>query len=114
MHSTRGKHLIAEYFGCDSSTIDDLNHLKSLLTSAVKKAGMTIIDTKFHKFTPQGVSGVILLAESHLSVHTWPEFNYAAVDVYTCGRGDLTTAHAVISEGVNATDFKLIILDRGI
>jgi len=71
-----GKHIIAEFYECNSSKIDDLEYLKI--------SGSTLVDVMFHKFSPQGVTGIALIMESHLSVHTWPENNYVAIDFFTC------------------------------
>lgn len=80
-----GRHLLLELKGCNKAVLDDLKYLENALVSAAKEAGATVIDKSFHQFTPQGVSGVVLIAESHLSLHTWPEYAYAAVDIFTCG-----------------------------
>ena len=80
-----GKHCILELYGCDPAKLDDEAFLRSLITMAVQRAGATLLDLITHHFEPQGVTGLALLAESHLSIHTWPESGYAAVDVFTCG-----------------------------
>ena len=80
-----GKHILAEYFGCDTSILNNLKLLEQSMLKAVMKSGATIIDSTFHQFSPQGVSGVIVIAESHMAMHTWPEYCYAAVDFFTCG-----------------------------
>ncbi len=80
-----GRHLLLELRECNIAVLDDLEYLENALVSAAKEAGATVIDKSFHQFAPQGVSGVVLIAESHLSLHTWPEHAYAAVDIFTCG-----------------------------
>ena len=80
-----GRHLLLELRECNKAVLDDLKYLENALVSAAKEAGATVIDKSFHQFAPQGVSGVVLIAESHLSLHTWPEHAYAAVDIFTCG-----------------------------
>ena len=80
-----GKHILAEYFGCDTSILNNLKLLEQSMLKAVMKSGATIIDSTFHQFSPQGVSGVVVIAESHMAMHTWPEYCYAAVDFFTCG-----------------------------
>ena len=80
-----GRHLLLELRECNIAVLDDLEYLENALVSAAKEAGATVIDESFHQFAPQGVSGVVLIAESHLSLHTWPEHAYAAVDIFTCG-----------------------------
>ncbi len=80
-----GKHLLLELKDCDKEVLNDLGFLKGILTAAASEAGATILGESFHQFKPQGVSGVVIIAESHLFIHTWPECGYAAVDIFTCG-----------------------------
>jgi len=80
-----GRHILAEYYSCDISTLDNISLLEDCMREAVLASGATIIDTKFHQFSPYGVSGVIVIAESHMAIHTWPEYGYAAIDFFTCG-----------------------------
>ena len=82
---TVGKHCILELYGCDSTRLDDEAFLRDTITAAAKRAGATLLNLITHRFQPQGVTGLALLAESHISIHTWPESGYAAVDVFTCG-----------------------------
>jgi len=82
---TMGRHVIAELSNCNQSLISSVEHIQKTLEDAVRKAGATIISSRFHQFSPIGVSGIILLSESHCSIHTWPEEGYAAIDIYTCG-----------------------------
>lgn len=70
---------------CNPDTLKDLSKVKEALVSAAKEAKATIIDVSFHEFNPFGISGMVVIAESHLSIHTWPEYGYAAVDIFTCG-----------------------------
>jgi len=80
-----GTHLLIELRDCNPSILKDLEKVKNTLISAAKEAQATIIDSSFHEFNPFGVSGVVVIAESHLTIHTWPEYGYAAVDIFTCG-----------------------------
>ncbi|MDX1917830.1 MAG: adenosylmethionine decarboxylase [Candidatus Caenarcaniphilales bacterium] len=82
---TVGRHVIADLTHCNSNLIADLDFVKKILEEAVVKAKATIISSRFHRFSPTGVSGIILLSESHCSIHTWPDEGYAAIDIYTCG-----------------------------
>jgi S-adenosylmethionine decarboxylase len=83
--TTIGKHCILELYGCDSGKLNDEAFLRSAITHAAQRAGATLLNLITHHFEPQGVTGLALLAESHISIHTWPESGYAAVDVFTCG-----------------------------
>ena len=80
-----GKHMLLELKDCDKEVLDDLTLLRDSLLSAAEEAGATAVGEAFYHFTPQGVSGAVLIAESHLFLHTWPEYGYAAVDIFTCG-----------------------------
>ncbi|RLE77104.1 MAG: adenosylmethionine decarboxylase, partial [Thermoprotei archaeon] len=80
-----GKHIIAELFECDSDILDNVNVIKESLLEAATTSNSAVINYSFHRFKPYGVSGYVLIAESHISIHTWPEYGYAAVDVFTCG-----------------------------
>lgn len=80
-----GIHFIVEFSFCDPKRIDDIQFVEKAMIKAANDANATIIQVTFNQFEPYGVSGVVVLAESHISVHTWPEYGYAAVDIYTCG-----------------------------
>jgi S-adenosylmethionine decarboxylase len=80
-----GRHIVCELSGCDPVILTDVDGIHSMMVSAAKAARATIMESAFHRFEPQGVSGTVILAESHLSIHTWPEKGYAAMDFYTCG-----------------------------
>lgn len=80
-----GRHILAEVHGCDTAILNDRAAVEQIMVSAALKAGAEVREVAFHKFSPQGVSGVVVISESHLAVHTWPEHGYAAVDVFTCG-----------------------------
>tara|TARA_B100000609_G_scaffold195671_1_gene189974 strand:- start:11930 stop:12817 length:888 start_codon:yes stop_codon:yes gene_type:complete len=110
---TSGRHLIAEYRGCDTNTLNHLDAVSTLMQQAALAAGATIVNTAFHAFTPTGVSGVVLLKESHLSIHTWPEEGYAALDLYTCGDCDPKAAHHVLAHGLRSMECELMLLERG-
>ena len=80
-----GRHIMVELYGCDTGRINDLEGIRDKLTEAARRTGATIVGEVFHKFAPQGVSGTVVIAESHLAIHTWPELGYCALDLYTCG-----------------------------
>lgn len=80
-----GRHLLLELYDCDSELLNNLDSVKNALVEAATRAHATIVDVVFHEFNPFGISGVVVIAESHLSIHTWPEHRYAAVDIFSCG-----------------------------
>lgn len=109
----RGLHLLAEYAGVEPALLDDVARLERLLARAAAEAGATILDRRFHRFEGGGVSGMLLLAESHLSIHTWPALGRAAVDVYTCGACDPERAHREILAGLAAREHEVVTIARG-
>ncbi len=80
-----GQHLLVELRDCNKIFLNDLKLTQAFMVDAAKAARATVIGAHFHEFSPHGISGVVIIAESHLSIHTWPEYGYAAVDVFTCG-----------------------------
>ncbi|MEM9985384.1 MAG: adenosylmethionine decarboxylase [Bacteroidota bacterium] len=83
--STLGRHLLAEYHTIEFEKLADPEWVAEAMQEAARQAGAQLVHSKFHHFAPLGVSGVVLIKESHLTIHTWPELGYAAVDVFTCG-----------------------------
>lgn len=81
-----GTHLLVELKECDSDLLDNLQFIETAMVNAADEAGATIVGRSFHKFSPLGVTGIVAIAESHLCIHTWPEYRYAAVDIFTCGK----------------------------
>lgn len=80
-----GNHIVAEMSLCDPDILTDLEGVQNAMVQAAVVAKAEVREVVFHRFIPHGVSGVVVIAESHLSIHTWPEIGYAAVDIYTCG-----------------------------
>lgn len=85
MSKTLGRHILVEFFGCTPDIMNDVIKIETSMVNAAKEAQATVINSTFHHFSPYGVSGVVVIQESHLAIHTWPEYGYAAVDVFTCG-----------------------------
>jgi S-adenosylmethionine decarboxylase len=108
------RHLVAEYYGCDPTILDDPAQLTPLLEEAAREANATVLKTCIHQFSPQGVSGVLILAESHLAVHTWPEHGYASVEIFTCGdTTDPEAGHQFLVENLNPAHHEWRIIQRG-
>lgn len=80
-----GRHILCEAFGCDYDLINDRATVERIMVQAALEAGAEVREVAFHQFSPQGVSGVVVISESHLAIHTWPEIGFAAIDVFTCG-----------------------------
>jgi S-adenosylmethionine decarboxylase len=111
---TLGWHIIAEFEQCSRSSIDDIEYVEKHLNESAKLAGATIVKSVFHKFAPQGVSGVVVIEESHFAIHTWPEHNYAAVDMFTCSEDmDYDKALVYLKEKFGCKVFKHQVIKRG-
>jgi S-adenosylmethionine decarboxylase len=110
-----GRHLLLELFDCDPEAINSLDVVKASMVEAAKRAQATIVDVVFHEFNPFGISGVVVIAESHLAIHTWPEYRYAAVDVFSCGE-TLQPQVAVdyLLEQLGAARTSVVELQRGV
>jgi S-adenosylmethionine decarboxylase len=110
-----GRHLLLELRECNEAVLDDLKYLERALVSAAEESGATVLDKSFHHFAPQGVSGVVLIAESHLSLHTWPEHAYAAVDIFTCGTTvKIEVAADALIRQLGSRDPSLLEVKRGV
>src|SRR5688572_4872838 len=79
-----GEHMLLEYYGCDAEKLARSDEVKQIVVDAVREAQGTVVTNIFHTFSPHGVSGVVVIAESHVTIHTWPEHNCAAVDIFSC------------------------------
>jgi S-adenosylmethionine decarboxylase len=90
-----GSHLLVELRDCNPDILGSIDRVQDIMVSAAKEAEATIVNVSFHGFNPYGISGMVIIAESHLSIHTWPEYGYAAVDIFTCG--DLIKPQAAAS-----------------
>ena len=109
----QSKHLLLELYGCDYEKLNDESFLRCSLNRAAKLAKATVLNLISNKFDPQGVTAIALLAESHISIHTWPESNYSAVDIFTCGRNMLPElASQYLIDALQAEEHSLRILNR--
>ena len=80
-----GRQILVELYDCDHGLLNDETVIRDVMLEGVRRSGATIVTDAFHSFSPHGVSGTVVIAESHVAIHTWPEYGYAAVDVFTCG-----------------------------
>jgi len=108
-----GRHLLVEYHDCSREVLNDLGAIENLMCNAALAAKATVVGKVFHPFFPHGVSGVVVVEESHLSIHTWPEHGYAAVDFFTCGDCVPEQAHQVLFEGLEARTAEVMHVTRG-
>ena len=111
--SHQSKHLLLELYRCDEEKLNDEPFLRCSLNKAAKIAKATVLNLISNKFEPQGVTAIALLAESHISIHTWPESNYSAVDIFTCGRNMLPElASQYLIEALQAEEHSMRIIER--
>ena len=115
MTQALGRHILCEAYGCDPAILDDEQKVQEIMVEAALRAGADIREVTFHKFSPQGVSGVVVISESHLAIHTWPELGYAAIDVFTCGESvDPWTACHYLTRAFKARSTEATEMRRGV
>jgi S-adenosylmethionine decarboxylase len=113
--NTLGRHLLLELKDCNREKINNLELIRDILCETAVQIGATIVNQAFYKFSPQGVSGVVVIAESHISIHTWPEYGYASVDVFTCGNSiDPKQAINLLVARLEAGESSYLELKRGV
>ena len=109
----QSKHLLLELYRCDFEKLNDESFLRCKLNKAAKLANSTVLNLISNKFEPQGVTAIALLAESHISIHTWPESNYSAVDIFTCGQNMMPElASQYLIESLMAKEHSLRVIER--
>ena len=108
-----GRHLIIDYWGCDQALLADVARVEAMLRMAADAAGAKVVTATMHAFSPGGVTGFLILEESHLSIHTWPEQGYAAVDFYTCGDCDPGRADGMLYRALDAVRSERHMVMRG-
>ena len=110
-----GRHLLLELRECNPARLDDIGLIQDTLLSAASQAGATVINHIFHQFSPQGVTGVIAISESHLCIHTWPEHGYAAMDIFTCSESfDPARVVQFMVERMESKDPEVLEVSRGL
>lgn len=109
-----GRHILVEFTGCNSDIMNDVFQIEQSMIQAAKEAGATVIQSTFHHFSPYGVSGVVVIQESHLAIHTWPEYQYAAVDLFTCGTSvDPWVSFDLLRKAFQAQNYSALEMYRG-
>ena len=111
--SHQSKHLLLELYRCDCEKLNDESFLRCTINKAAKLANATVLNLISNKFEPQGVTAIALLAESHISIHTWPESNYSSVDIFTCGKNMMPElASQYLIESLIAKEHSLRVIER--
>lgn len=110
-----GQHLLAEFYECNQNILNNVQKIEEIMVNAAIECGATVVTKNFHMFSPFGVSGVVIIQESHLAIHTWPEYGYAAVDLFTCGDScDPKVAYDFLQEQFHAGSAFYSELKRGL
>jgi S-adenosylmethionine decarboxylase len=110
-----GRHILAEFYDCDANALNNLSLVETVMKDAADACGATVVESRFHHFNPHGISGVVIIAESHLAIHTWPELEYAAIDLFTCGdECDPLVAYNYVREHLHAGHATYSELRRGL
>jgi S-adenosylmethionine decarboxylase len=110
-----GEHMLVEYYGCDPVKLAHSDEVREIVVSAVREAHGTVVTNIFHNFNPFGVSGVVVIAESHVTIHTWPEHGCAAVDIFSCSeRLDKELLRDTLKERFGATQVTTRSFERGV
>jgi S-adenosylmethionine decarboxylase len=109
-----GKQIILELYGCPHDLLCDPALISKVMNEAAEAMEATIVTSTFHHFSPLGVSGVVVIMESHLTIHTWPEYGYAAIDIFTCGEIQMKKGVMYLEEKLGAKRKEMKALERGI
>lgn len=113
MNDFLGQHWLIEYYDCNAVLLADPVQIEAFMQRAAELMKATVVTSTFHHFSPLGVSGVVVIQESHLTIHTWPEFGYAAVDIFTCGEIDMEAGVAHLQKVLKASKIDVIKQQRG-
>ena len=111
---TLGRHILVEYYNCDAEVLKDPNFIEREMRQAALEAKATIVTSDFHHFKPWGVSGAVIVAESHLTIHTWPEYGFAACDFFTCGDIDPWESFEYLEKVLKAEFSESVEIPRGL
>ena len=108
-----GIHILVEYYDCNKEILKNTDTIEKSMLTAARTSNATIVESVFHQFNPWGVSGAVIIAESHLTIHTWPEHNYAAVDLFTCGDIDYEAGLRVLKDLLESKHYEVKKILRG-
>lgn len=110
-----GSHVLVEMYGCDQETLEATKTVGCAMLDAAVASKATVVTDSFHEFQPYGVSGAVIIQESHYTIHTWPEHGYAAVDLFYCGGAiDVHRAVDILTERFKPSRFKFLVVRRGL
>ena len=109
-----GRHLLIECYGCSTEVLSSVGLVEEAMVCAANESKAQIVDVVFHRFEPHGVSGVVVIRESHFAIHTWPEYKFASLDIYICGNIDPWVATRCVIKKLDAKHFTPLDMRRGI
>jgi S-adenosylmethionine decarboxylase len=110
-----GSHLLIELYGCDPSTLEGEEFVREAMEEAAVRSEATVVTSSFHEFKPYGVSGAVIIQESHYTIHTWPEYRYAAIDLFYCGDGvAVDKAVEAVQEHFKPSRTRFLVVRRGL
>ena len=109
-----GTHLVVDGWGSPGELLDDAGIIRASIMEAIAAGEASLIDLCVHQFSPQGVTATATLAESHIAIHTWPEYGYFAADLFFCGSGKPVEAMRFILRALQASEYKMTELERGV
>ena len=110
-----GRQILVELYNCDADILKNRDLIDAAMNEAVIRSKATVVTSTFHTFSPFGVSGVVVIAESHVAIHTWPEYGYAAVDIFTCGENiDPWVIHDYLKESFRSQNTSAMEIKRGV
>ncbi len=112
-HSFSGRHMLASYFECDEVAIADADLCLKALRDAAAASGVTVVSENVHRFPNGAITAILLLAESHASIHTYPEHRSCFIDFFTCGAGDIETFDSILKTALKPTHSEINIVERG-
>lgn len=114
MKQILGRQTMLELYGCKAEFLNDVKFIESVMVEAANRANATMVQQYFHQFSPHGVSGTIVIEESHINIHTWPEYDFAAIDIFTCNlEMDVRAACDYLNEVLQAKEEVISSHDRG-
>ena len=105
---------VLDFYGCAPELLNDAARLEDIMLESARRMSATVVDTKFNTYNPEGVSGVIIIAESHLAIHTWPEYGYAAITFETCGKIDPWKSLSYLQNALKSERCSTIEMYRGL
>ena len=111
---TLGRHILVEFYNCDPEVLKDPKFIEREMNQAALEAKATIVESNFHHFKPWGVSGAVIVSESHLTIHTWPEYGFASADFFTCGDIDPWKSFEHLERVLKAEFSESVEIPRGL